>query len=989
MEVPSISTLYKKQKTDRDIFQELMPFKVKEILLVATLYDSFIITSEGQFFDRIFGEYLQLNLYAAPRITSVSSEEEALLRLQYTNYDLVIIAAGLDKLQPLSLASAIKKILPDVPIVLLVNNNSDLRYYKLQGGNSNDIERIFVWNGDSKIFLAMSKYIEDKKNINVDVTIGDVRIILLVEDSVRYYSRYLPLLYSVVMKQTQAIIQEYTVDELHKILKMRARPKILLATSYEEAQQIIDKHLNNLLCVISDVSFNKNGQPSALSGVDLLKYVSGKTTVPMLMQSSNIKNKIKADSLGVDFIHKESESLSHEIQDFLMTRCGFGDFIFKNGKGEQIDIAKTLTEFEEKLAYIPDDSLLYHGSRQGISTWLMARGEINLAKRLKPFKIEDFNDSTLLRKSILRSFDIVRLQRLRGRIIKFDPKHINSRRFILRMGNGSFGGKGRGMAFLSDFIENIDFRKILPDINIAIPSTAIIGVEEFDKFIEQNNLYELILHEQDYNKIKKRMLKAELSVELKETLFQYVLNSYKPLAIRSSGLFEDSQLQPFAGVYDTYLLPNNHPDINERFNQLQLAVKLVYSSIYTDSARNYFSVVNYKIEEEKMAVIVQEVIGNYHDNYFYPDISGVAQSYNYYPFSYMEPEDGFSVVALGLGMYVVGGEKSYRFCPKYPKLELKSIDDQIKDSQNHFYAIDLTHSPEKNIGHDENCYISRLPISVSEQHGLLPQCAQVYDFTNQRLDENFDRKGPRVVNFSNILLYNQFPLAQTLECLLKLCSEAMGSPVEIEFAVDIQDAKNNKATFYLLQIKPLIQKVSDVNIDETVFNSDNALLMASRGMGNGKFNEIFDIIYMNIEAFERTKTDEMAQEVKELNAYFEEQHKKYVLIGPGRWGTRDKFTGIPVLWSHISRAQVIIEMGLKDFPLDASLGSHFFHNVTSMNVGYFSVPYNASDNMLNLSVLEKGEVFQETKYFKHITFKNPLQIVLDGKRRKAVIAIED
>ncbi|MFC0877707.1 PEP/pyruvate-binding domain-containing protein [Saccharicrinis sp. FJH2] len=992
MEIPLLNTLYKKQKTDRDIFQELMPFKVKEILLVATLYDAFSITSEGQFFDRIVGEYLQLNLYAAPRITSVSSDEEALLKLQYNNYDMIILTAGLNRLSPISLAAKIKKVTPEVPILLLVNNNSDLKYFKMQGGKSRNFERIFVWNGDSKIFLAMSKYVEDKTNASADTMIGNVRVILLVEDSVRYYSRYLPLLYSIVMKQTQEIIHEHTVDELHKILKMRARPKILLATSYEEAIEIVNKYTENLLCVISDVSFNKNGIPSQYSGVDLLNYVRDKVEIPMLMQSSNMKNRAKADNLNVDFIHKESESLAHDIQHFLMSRCGFGDFIFKDIDGNPIDSATNLKEFQKKLELIPNESLLYHGSRNGFSTWLMARGEINLAKKLRPVDITDFTSVDALRQAVLDAFENVRLKRLRGRVVRFDPSHINTRRYILRLGNGSFGGKGRGIAFLSDFIENINFEKLIPGIRIAVPSTAIIGIEEFEYFIDKNDLSELIygVEERGYDFIKDRFLHSELSPELKEILFEYVLNSRKPLAIRSSGLFEDSFMQPFSGVYNTYLIPNNHKDVTVRFNQLQSAVKLVYASIFSDSSRNYFNAVNYKIEEEKMAVIIQEVIGNTHENYFYSDMSGVAQSYNYYPFAYMEPDDGFSVAAVGLGMYVVGGEKSHRFCPRYPKLELKSLSDQIKDSQTYFYGLKLNNvKPEDIKVEHENQFIEKLSTSIAEKDGVLENCAEVYDYQNERLEHDFEKKGPRVVNFANILLYDKFPLANAIETLLKLCTEAMGSPVELEYVVDFGSESDKKPTLFLVQIKPLIQKELDVNIEDEDYDESKALLIASKGMGNGKFRNVKDVIYMNTDNFDRTKTDEMANEIKIMNRQLSAEDREYVLIGPGRWGTRDKFTGIPVLWSHISKARVIIEIGLKDFPLDASLGSHFFHNVTSMNVGYFSVPFNSKDNFINTEMLNGGELISETKYFKHVRFDKPLQIILDGKKRKAVIVVNE
>lgn len=985
MENLTFHNYYKKKKTDRDIFQDLMPFKVKEILLVSNLYDAYSITREGQFFDRIFGEYLQLNLYAAPRITSALSDNEALLKIQYNNFDVVILTAGMDKKAPLLLAEKIKKSIPDTPIILLVNNNSDLKYFKLAGGKSKNIERVFVWNGESKIFLAISKYIEDKKNVAPDTQIGDVRVILLVEDSVRYYSRYLPLLYSIVMKQTQEIIQDYKADESQKILKMRARPKILLCTTYEEAITIVNRYQDNLLCVISDVSFNKDNRSNPDAGVQLLKYVQEKTTIPLLMQSSNSSNQIKAESINVNFIHKSSETLAHDIQEFLLSKCGFGDFVFKDRYGKPFDKATNLVEFEEKIHTLPVDSFYYHGRRQGFSIWLMARGEINLAQMLRPVNIDEYEDLEVLRSTVLEAFRINRLEKLKGNIVNFHPSLIHSKRYIVRLGNGSLGGKGRGMAFLSNFIENLDFNKLLPDIRIAIPTTSVIGVEAFDTFLETNGIYDQIYADIDFMEIQSLFVNSQLSDDLVEKL-RHIVNVYKkPLAVRSSGLFEDSMQQPFSGVYRTYILPNNQESESERLNQLCLAIKLVYASIFTDSARNYFQAVNYKIEEEKMAVIIQELVGTAKDQYYYTQISGVAQSYNYYPFSYMQPEDGFSVAAIGLGMYVVGGEKSHRFCPRYPKLELNAIPDQVKDSQTHFYAVDLKKQNIDLINEGEDAAIVKLPLKIAESEGNLLHMAEVFDFENQRLIGDFTKRGPRVVNFSNILKYDHIPLAKTLKILLNFFEEAMGTPVEIEYAVDMNLENDKLPTFYLLQIKPLIQKEYEVDLNLEEYNPDDAILYASKGMGNGQYSHIKDVIYMDIDKFEKTETGEMAKEMRMLNKLMVEEDREYILIGPGRWGTRDKFTGIPVLWSHISKARVIIEMGLKDFPLDASLGSHFFHNVTSMNVGYFSVPHRSPDNKLNLDKLSNAEVINQTHYFKHVRFKKSLHVIMDGRKRKALI----
>lgn len=615
----------------------------------------------------------------------------------------------------------------------------------------------------------------------------------------------------------------------------------------------------------------------------------------------------------------------------------------------------------------------------------MAHSEINLAKRLRRHHMKQTPNPEELRKYILDAIFVNYLGKQRGRVIVFDANFLTSNRVVVRMGDGSLGGKGRGLAFLSHFIENVEFRKLLSGINIATPKTAIVGIEEFDLFIEKNNLYDEIYVRKDFDKIKDLFVQSELSTSLKSKLLAYVKTIKKPLAIRSSGLFEDSMLQPFAGVYATYFLPNNDPDIQVRLAQLETAIKLVYSSIFCDSALNYFEATKYKIEEERMAVIIQEVVGTQQENYFYPHISGVAQSFNYYPFSYMKPEDGFSVAAIGMGEAVAGGEKSLRFCPKYPKLELSSISDQIKDSQTHFYALDLN-SEMDILNKDLGAAVVKLPIKMAEKHGHLKHTAQVFDFHNERLGSDFTLRGPRVVNFANILKYEHWPLAKSLNVLLDFFAQAMGSPVEIEYALDTKNKE--RPTLYLLQIKPLIKQDSNITVNIENVSKDKSVLLLKGGMGNGHYTNISDVVYMNLDKFDKSETELMAKEVASLNKKLQQEDREYILIGVGRWGTRDKFIGIPVFWSQIANARIIVEMGIKDLPLEASLGSHFFHNVTSMNVGYFSAPYGSKENIVNLQLLDKQPVINETSYFKHVRFEKPLDIKMDGKERIASIEMQ-
>jgi hypothetical protein len=984
----TLSSIYEKRKNDRDIFQELMPVKVKEVLLFATKYDAYSIAREGQFSDKIFGEYLQLNLYSAPRFTSINTVGEIEKMLEKKHFDMVIIMAGADRETPLEAAHLISKIKNRLPILLLVNNNYDLAYFTETADPLDFIDRVFVWNGNTSIFLAMIKYIEDKKNVKRDVRVGNVRIILLVEDSVKYYSRYLPLLYSNVMLQTQNLVSDDSTDELHMILKMRARPKILLVSKYEDAIDIIEKYKDNLLCVISDVKFSRAGIDDIDAGIEMLNYVKANVQfdIPLLLQSHDPENEKRALDNGADFINKNSDTLSKDIKDFIFRRLGFGNFEFLMPDGRKVAEAHSLHEFQELMKKVPIESILYHASQNEFSKWLMARGEINMAELLMVRQADEFEQKKDVRDFILKVFDEVKMQRLRGRIVNFEPSLVLGNQYIMRLAKGSLGGKGRGLAFITNFIENIDFAKIIPGINIGMPATAIIGALEFDSFIENNDLYNKIIVQKQYDKLNELFLKGKLNDSLNERLFLYLLRMKKPLAVRSSGLFEDSLLQPFAGVYNTYLLPNNHPDTNIRAKQLCDAIKLVFASTFAKNARSYFDAVNYKVEEEKMAVIIQELIGHEHDRMFYPNISGIAQSYNYYPVAYTEPSDGFSVAGVGLGMYVMGGEKSYRFCPRFPKLNPSTVADVVRDSQKELYVLDMQHS-EFDLGSDgEMATIKKIKIKDVVDDHTLEYCISTYDYQNDILMPGMVTPGHRVVDFANILKYEHIPLADALHLMLNIFKEAMGVPVELEYAVDLDRiGANGKPTLYLLQIKPLIRKNEQVEVNIEEAEKSRTLMYAVNGMGNGTLYTIRDIVYVDLATFDRTRTREMAAQLGEINEKIAAEGKEYILIGPGRWGTRDPFTGIPVMWSQISKAKVIVELGLEDFPLDASLGSHFFHNVTSMNVGYYSVPYNSPESFLNIEMLKTLAVVRHTPFIKHVRFPREIAVAMDGRSRKILI----
>jgi len=977
-----------KSNVNRDIYHDLMPFKVKEILLIANLYDAYSIEKEGKFSEHVLGEYHQLNLTSMPRITGVSSSEEAFEQLNSKHFDLIILMVGVDKTTPHKLSEKIKKSFPYIPIFLLLNNNSDIDFYERITKNSTTINRTFVWNGDSRIFFSMIKLVEDMINVENDTKVGMVRIILLVEDSPIYYSRYLPLLYQIVMEQTKRIIEDVSTDELFKVLRMRARPKILLVSTYEGALDIINKYMDNLLCLITDVSYQKNGVENSAAGFELTKYIKTKIqNLPIIIQSSDQDNAKKAYELKSTFINKNSETLLQEFQSFITYHLGFGNFIYRDKRGGQIGIAHSLKEFENQLKTIPDETLLYHAHRDHFSQWLMARGEIQAAKVLRPRKVADFQTPEKLRAVLIDVLRRFRNEQDMGKIIPFDENAILDESNIVSLSDGSLGGKGRGLAFINSLIYNYNFSKHVPDINIRAPKTLVIGTNEFEKFIEKNGLREIVSSGIDYESIKKLFIKATLTETLVKRLKIILRKITTPIAIRSSGLFEDSLMQPFAGIFDTFLLPNNHPDINIRLEQTMSAIKLVFASIYSPVAKAYIEAVNYKIEDEKMAIILQEVVGNTYENYYYPHISGVAQSYNYYPFGHMKPEEGFAVTAVGLGKYVVEGEKAFRFSPKYPQTEINSPKDQFKNSQLKFYAVDLA-KKDINLLEGDTAGLSYLDIDIAEKHQNLKHCASVYDADNNNIYPGLDRPGPRIINFANILKYNYIPLAQTIETVLDVVKEALGSPVEIEYAVDLNKDENYKASFYLLQIKPLIASTHDYEFKIEEADQEKILLYAEKGMGNGLLKHIDDVIYIDEKRFDKSQTTQMAEEIEKLNQMMIREQRKYLLIGPGRWGTRDQWIGIPVRWPQISNAAVIIETSMPDYPLDGSSGSHFFHNVTAMNVGYYSIQQELSKSFINWESLNGQKLINKTAHFNHIRFTKPMLIRMNGKKQDLLITDE-
>jgi hypothetical protein len=977
------------QNTTINTLHELMPFKVTEILMVASLYDTFSIESEGRFIEHIMGNHYQNNIISMPRITGVTSIAEAMTRLKTMRFDLVIIMSGIDRDMPFELSRAIRKEKPELPIFLLSNHSNDLAYYKERIRLQATIDRIFIWSGDTNVFYAMVKYLEDRMNVANDTQVGLIKVILLVEDSEIYYSKYLPLLYHCVHEQTRKLVEEVDADRIIKALRARLRPKVLLVSTYEEAMEIVRLYGDNLMCMITDVEFPKKDTLVHDAGFALIeearKVVSD---LPVILQSADLSMLHRAFEIKVTFIGKNSETLLKEIQSFINHQMGFGSLVYRDGTGKKIVSIRSMQDFERQLDSMPDESLVYHATHHHFSLWLMARGEIKIAKLIYLIKVSDFDDLNDYRKYMKFVLNRYRRESNAGRVIEFDEEALGGDRHIVSMGSGNLGGKGRGLLFADTLIYNLHFADVINHDRLMLrtPRTAVIGADEFDVFIERNNLMETVETETDYENLKATFLRGELSYHLVRRLKIYLKYVNSPIAVRSSSLCEDSSLLPFSGVFDTYLLPNNSPDSEVRLQQLTEAVRLVYASLYSPDAREYFRAVRFDVRKEKMAIVLQEVVGRRHGQYFYPDISGTAQSNNFYPVAYMQPEDGFAACAVGLGKYVVEGGKSFRFSPKYPALESMSPQEQYKNSQTKFIALDLSNDRPNLLRHGEMAAMAELDISLAETHGTLRHSASVYT-ADDRIEPGLGSPGPRVVNFANILRYDYIPLAKMIGSLLDLVKEAMGMPVEIEFAVDVGNDAGKPSSLYLLQVKPIVDMKSDFELSPDAVDTEQTILYSSKTMGNGQINHITDVIYVDVNSFDKTDTVAIAAEIDRLNQWMIAENREYILIGPGRWGSRDRFIGIPITWSQISSAKVIVEVGLPDLPLDPSLGSHFFHNVISMHVGYFSVPCDSPTDFVRWERLEQQTVVQKTKYVRHVRFEQPLCIQMDGKNRRAAVGV--
>ena len=987
MDFEQVNYYFQKFKYGEDISHTLMRKRVNKILLVSSFYDAFIFEEEGRLTEQIFGEYHQLNLTSVPRITSVPTAKDAFNKVRENDFDLVITMMRVGEMTPFDLGKKIKEIKPELPVLILLNVQSDLQLIDKTSEKMKYIDDVFLWNGDPKIFLAIIKFIEDKLNIEHDTGVGLVRVILLVEDSIYFYSRLLPELYNQVMLQTQRLISE-ELNPRQKNNRMRARPKILLAHTYEEALDFFAKYKDYFICVLTDICFPKENSLDNKAGVELVRYLKiNEYDQSIILQSTEKKWESKADELNVSFINKSSPHLINEFVRHLKYDLGFGDFIFKDADGKEITRVNSMSEFESQLREIPHESIIYHGKRDHFSTWLMAHGEVQITKKLKKVKVDDFADIEQLRSYLISTFKEVRHEKNKGKVVKFCPKNLVTKHEVISLAEGSLGGKGRGIAFLNALLSSMDLEDKFKNIKVKIPHTCIIGTEEFDKFIGDNQIISKINSSNMGDvEIKKMFLDFSLSNDLKVKLSQYLDYIKTPIAVRSSGLLEDSLSQPFAGIYQTFMLPNNQKNKLTRQKYLEQAIKLVFASTFSANARDYTQNINYRSEDEKMAVIIQKVAGENMDGYFYPHISGVAQSYNFYPLASLKQEQGMASLALGLGHWIVNSRQSYKYCPQKPKKDFFPPEVLLDNSQRNYLAIDMNNN-DFDLTHGEQATLTTLDLSTARKHDVLKFIASVWDTQDKKLRYNYSANGLNIINFAKIIKFKQLPLSEIITILLDIGEKAFGVPVEIEFAVSLTSKpdKNINPTFYLLQIRPLSVHKSELTMDPKDLKKKDLFLYTENGMGNGIESGLNDIIYIESEKFDKTHTEEIKKEISEVNKKLNREKNKYILIGPGRWGTRDKFLGVPVDWADINNAKIIVETSFEGFSVDSSQGSHFFHNLIAANSGYLTVKHNSSSDFIDWEWLRKQNIIKKYEFCTHIRRKKPYEVKLFGKEGIAAI----
>lgn len=974
----------KKQAFKDTSFANLMNKRIYNVLLIATKYDAFMLEDDGRVDEQIFNEYTELSLRYPPRFTQVTTEAEALAELKDRNFELIICMPNMDDRDIFAAAKEIKKHYPNIPIVVLTPFSKEVTR-RVADEDLSAIDYIFSWLGNAELLLAIIKLIEDKMNAPDDVKSVGVQIILLVEDSIRFYSSTLPHLYKFVLEQSQEFSKE-ALNDHQQTLRMRGRPKIKLARTYEEAVRIFEQYKDNMLGIISDMDFKREGARDPYAGYKFGRYVR-KTglIIPFVMESSGAGNVVYAKELGASFIDKNSKSYPQDLRRKITQRFGFGDFIILNPQTkEEIMRIKDLKDLQKKIFNIPDDSLVYHLSRNHFSRFFYSRAMFPPAEVLKRVDVSDYKNMDEARQLI---FDlIVQYRRMKnsGIVAVYQKERFDEYSNFARIGNGSLGGKGRGLAFIGAMVKRYPELDI-ENFAVTIPKTVVICTDIFDEFMDRNELYPLALKETDDDTILNYFLRASLPSALIEDLLAFFDVVKGPIAIRSSSLLEDSHYQPFAGIYATYMVPENS-DKYEMLRAVSDGIKAVYASVFYKDSKAYMTATSNLIDQEKMSIVLQEVVGTKYNTHFYPTISGVARSLNFYPIGNEKTEDGIVNIALGLGKYIVDGGMTLRFSPRHPHniLQMSTMEFALKETQTRFYALDLENMASR-FSIDDSFNLLRLSVKDADADGSLKYIVSTYDPYDQIVRDGYYPGGRKIISFTNILQHDVFPLAETLDRILKIGQEEMARPIEIEFAVNIDPGQSGKATFYLLQIRPIVDNKEIMEEDLTAIRQEETIISSASALGHGVLTNIHDIIYVKTEAFNSANNQLIAYEIEKINKEFEGDDSGYVLVGPGRWGSSDHWLGIPVKWPHISNARVIVEAGLENYRIDPSQGTHFFQNLTSFGVGYFTINPFKDDGWYDLEFLNAQPAVHETEYLRHIRFEKPIVIKIDGKKSLGII----
>ena len=965
-------------------FANLMNKRIYNVLLIATKYDSFMLEDDGRVDEQIFNEYTSLSLRYPPRFTQVTTEEEALNELKNRNFELIICMPNMDNRDIFAAASEIKVHYPNIPIVVLTPFSKEVSK-RIANEDLSAIDYVFSWLGNSELLLAIIKLIEDKMNAPDDTASVGVQIILLVEDSIRFYSSALPHLYKFVLEQSQMFAKE-ALNDHQRTLRMRGRPKIKLARNYEEAVRIFDQYRDNMLGIISDMSFMHNGVKDPYAGYKFGQYVR-KTglIIPFVLESSEASNHVYAKELNASFIDKNSKSYPQDLKKKIMQRFGFGDFVILNPHTkEEIMRINDLKDLQKKVFQIPDDSLVYHLSRNHFSRFFYSRAMFPPAEVLKHVDVSDYKDMDEARKLI---FDlIVQYRRMKntGVVAVYQKDRFDEYSNFARIGDGSLGGKGRGLAFIGAMVKR--YPKLESDnFAVNIPKTVVICTDIFDEFMETNELYPVALGDADDETILRYFLRASLPSRLIEDLMAFFDVVKSPIAVRSSSLLEDSHYQPFAGIYSTYMVPK----IEEKYDMLRTvsdAIKAVYASVFYKDSKAYMTATSNLIDQEKMAIVLQEVVGSRYNDHFYPTMSGVARSLNFYPIGNEKAEDGIANIALGLGKYIVDGGQTLRFSPRHPHsiLQMSTMDFALRETQTRFYALDLKNMAEA-FSVDDAFNLVKLGLKDADAEGSLKYIVSTYDPYDQIIRDGYYPGGRKILSFVNILQHDVFPLADTLDQILRIGQQEMGRPVEIEFAVNMDPSDHTRATFYLLQIRPIVDNKEIMDEDLSLVKNEETILSSTSVLGHGIVGDVQDIIYVKTGAFNSSNNQLIAYEIEKMNRSFTDQEKGYVLVGPGRWGSSDSWLGIPVKWPHISNARVIVECGLENYRVDPSQGTHFFQNLTSFGVGYFTVNPFKGDGWFDEAFLNAQPAVEETEYLRHVRFDAPITIKMDGKKSLGVV----